>query len=463
MELTNLDILRNKVIFRVLLFPEMGGLIAKGALKYVHLLKEEGLKTALDLPDNILLHEFEKALAKEASALAAAAAKPLTSWNYEEWNIRDGLAKRKEPNPDALINADSNFMARGSAMVYNSTTGAGKSSFTAQFMVFMACGLTFFGQKPSRRLKLLLVQNENDVYDAFEAIEGAIFYASKVSGLSIEAITKCVEENCKVSRLHCSGDDLPVFMASKVEELREQGFAVDVVIVDPLLGYFGGLMEPDRTQQWLYTKVTPVVQDSKFILILTHHTTAAQGRAGGRNGGIYSGMGGAVLPGWVRAVANIEPVENDPGLFVLKYEKRAKRLGDKTAWYMKQASDGMVYWESVDAPPNEVEGKKAVKTRLAREDKFELEMVKLREKKEEKQAAESKLYRAIVADLDGVLEIKTETLLEMIQNRFRQNKSLKCGERKAEEHLATMVELHLLKRIRPGYYAKKLLTDSVFC
>ena len=444
------------------MLPTMTKLVNAGALKFVPLIRPDKLQGCLDCTDEVFVDAFEQAMAGEVTALAAKASAPQTSWKYEEWNIRDGLAKRKEPNPDALINADSNFMARGSAMVYNSTTGAGKSSFTAQFMVFMACGLSFFGQNPSRRLKVVLVQNENDVYDAFEAIEGAIFYASKVSGMSIEAITKCVEENCKVSRLHCSGDDLPVFMSAKVEELRAQGFVVDVVIVDPLLGYFGGLMEPDRTQQWLYTKVTPVMQESKFILILTHHTTAAQGRAGGRNGGIYSGMGGAVLPGWVRAVANIEPVEDEAGLFVLKYEKRAKRLGDKTVWYMKQASDGMVYWESVDAPPSEIEGKKAVKTRLAREDKFELEMVKLREKKEEKQAAESRLYRAIVADLDKTAEIKTETLLEMIQTKFRQNKNLKCGERKAEEHLAAMVETHLLKRLRPGFYAKKLLTDCVF-
>ena len=443
METKNIEQLINRVVVRAFLLPTMSNIVCQNDIrKWLKALAPSKLEAALKCSDANFLASFEQLLAGEMNKVLDDVHKPEKPWKYEEWNIREGLIRRKLPNPDALINCETNYLAKGSAIVYNSTTGAGKSVFTAQFMVFMACCLSFFGQRPCRKLKLLLVQNENDMYDAFEALEGAILYASRVSGMTIEEVTKCVEENCKVCRLHCTGDDLPRFLSEKVEELRATGFVVDVVIVDPLLGYFGGLLDPDRTQEWLYTKVTPVMQESKFLLVLTHHVTAAQGRAGGRNGGSYAGMGGAVLPGWVRAVCNIEPAEDQPGLFVLRYEKRARRLGDKNAWYMQQGKDG-IYWEAVDIEVPVIPVKSG---RLSKAEVLENKQKAKYDKARQKVRDEERLYKAIIADCED--KVITADLLVLVKRRF------KCSERKAEIHIATMVEDSFLKRISTGVYAK---------
>ena len=425
MEKTDNETNRVKILARIAAL----NLDVTTAKVFVPKLKPEHLGAILALDDAEFTANVDKLIAKFR--------KP---WRFEAWNIRESLDRTEKPNPDALINCATNYLARGSAIVYNSTTGAGKSVLAVMFIVFMACGISFFGQKPARRLKCILVQNENDVYDCFEAIKGAIFYASQISSFTIEEITKMVEENIVVGRLNCSGDELPLFIREKVDELKSGGFETDCVVVDPLLGYFGGLLDPDKTQQWLYTKMTPVMQECRFLLVLTHHTTAAAGRAGGRNGGIYSGFGGAVLPGWVRAVVNIEPVDKYPDLFVLVYEKRASRLGDKNRWYMRKGQNGMVYWEMVDAPADLVV--EVRKTKKPTQD--ELLQLKINAKIKtdaEKRKANTMIYRHVIEESE---ELTTERMIALLIKKYD------CSQRKAEHHLAMMVETGLIMRHKVG-------------
>ena len=75
-------------------------------------------------------------------------------------------------DPDELLKY--RFLCRGGGMLLVGPTGVGKSALAMQAMILWAVGREAFGIKPTRPLKSLLVQAENDDGDLAEMRDGVI-------------------------------------------------------------------------------------------------------------------------------------------------------------------------------------------------------------------------------------------------------------------------------------------------
>src|SRR5205814_7826426 len=82
------------------------------------------------------------------------------------------LVLPRENDPDELLKH--RFLCRGGGMLLVGPTGAGKSALAMQAKILWALGRDAFGFTPTRPLKSLLVQAENDDGDLAEMRDGVM-------------------------------------------------------------------------------------------------------------------------------------------------------------------------------------------------------------------------------------------------------------------------------------------------
>ncbi|MEI2722595.1 MAG: AAA family ATPase [Verrucomicrobiota bacterium] len=82
------------------------------------------------------------------------------------------LATQGENDPNELLCY--RYLCRGGGLLLVGPTGIGKSSFALQAMILWGIGREFFGIKPVKPLKSLLIQAENDDGDSVEIRDGVI-------------------------------------------------------------------------------------------------------------------------------------------------------------------------------------------------------------------------------------------------------------------------------------------------
>ena len=73
-------------------------------------------------------------------------------------------------DPDELIR--NRLLCKGAILLVAGPTGIGKSSFDLQCGISWALGKTAFGMQPTRPLRSLFIQSENDDGDVYEFREG---------------------------------------------------------------------------------------------------------------------------------------------------------------------------------------------------------------------------------------------------------------------------------------------------
>jgi len=82
------------------------------------------------------------------------------------------LKRRTADDPNELLRTG--YLCRGGGLLLAAPTGIGKSSFALQAMILWALGRACFGITPTRPLKSLLIQAENDDGDLAEMRDGVI-------------------------------------------------------------------------------------------------------------------------------------------------------------------------------------------------------------------------------------------------------------------------------------------------
>jgi RecA-family ATPase len=88
-----------------------------------------------------------------------------------EWFDLDNLFEfDRENDPDNLIG--NRWLCRGDSFILQGYTGIGKSSLVLQMAMCWTLGRDFFGIKPKRALKILLIQAENNAGDIAEPLQG---------------------------------------------------------------------------------------------------------------------------------------------------------------------------------------------------------------------------------------------------------------------------------------------------
>jgi len=236
------------------------------------------------------------------------------------------------------------YLCRGGGLLLVGPTGIGKSSLSMQFMVLWALGREAFGIAPTRPLKSLLIQAENDDGDLAEMRDGVR------RGLELtEAEAGAAFNNILVSREDSLMSE--EFFKQRVIPLVEQ-HQPQLLSIDPALAYLGGEANSQKdVGRFLRNQLNPVLNRSGCGCVLVHHTNkppSGQEKPHWQAGDFaYLGSGSAEWANWARAILVMRAVGSH-SVFELRAGKRGPRLG----W---RAADGQTrlyakYIAHADAP-----------------------------------------------------------------------------------------------------------------
>lgn len=233
-------------------------------------------------------------------------------------------------------------------------SGHGKSSLAFQMACCWAAGIAFCGIAPTRPLRILLIQSENDEGDLAEIAQGVMkglgidpFQAAELFEL-VQANLDTVSINTVIGREFC-----------RVLRREVTRFRADIVIVDPLLSYAGvDVSKQDQCTQFLRAWLQPVLCETGAAMIGVHHTgkPAKDPRHAPKTAMdfAYAGIGSSELVNWARMIMTLMPAESD--VYTLSMAKRGKRSGathpdgtPTTTIWLKHARES-ICWEQLPPP-----------------------------------------------------------------------------------------------------------------
>jgi hypothetical protein len=250
------------------------------------------------------------------------------------------------------------WLCRGGALLLAAPTGIGKSSFATQAAIQFALGRPHFGIAPVGKLRVLIIQAENDDGDISEMRDG-IFRGLELTGeQQIEACQR-IQVVCEST---LTGMDFVALVAELVAKHKP-----DLIIVDPLFAYLGdSVCEQRAVSAFLRNGLNPILQEHGCALILVHHTNkpkSGKEKPDWQAGDFaYLGAGTAELANWARAVVVIRSIGSH-SVFEVILAKRGRRAGlvddegnPRYSFHIKHGSPG-ICWELATEDDLTPEGK----------------------------------------------------------------------------------------------------------
>jgi hypothetical protein len=168
------------------------------------------------------------------------------------------------PKDDTANLMGNRFLCRGGSLFISGPTGIGKSSLVMQLAIQAALGKSVFGVPFTRPLTVLIVQNENDNDDILEEVSGVI------EGLDLsEEDTELAARRICVRTVDSIGED---FLCELELLLRNE--PADLVVIDPLLGFFSGgdIRTAKDAAKFVRQGILRLARKYQVGLICVHHT-----------------------------------------------------------------------------------------------------------------------------------------------------------------------------------------------
>lgn len=223
-------------------------------------------------------------------------------------------------DPDCLF--QNRWLNKGNCGLLISTSGIGKSAFVMQAAVHWGNGESMLGIRPTRPLKTLIVQAEDDDYDI------VCFRNGTRTGLAIEynldnrSIMEAERNVLIGATCGLTDDDFFTWLSGTIQVCQP-----DLVIINPLHAFFGGnLNDSQSCSKFLRQGLDPIIKasETKCGAIIVHHT----GKPKESSGNIlsYIGNGSAELTNYPRSILSIMPHKNLEGVFELVGAKHGDRL-----------------------------------------------------------------------------------------------------------------------------------------
>ena len=223
-------------------------------------------------------------------------------------------------DPNALIGE--RWLCKGKQAIIQGPTGVGKSSLISQWAIRLIFGLPFFGIKPKKAMRVLIIQAENDDGDLAQALQDML----KAMQLTDHQRQHFLENVRYVTDEASMGE-------SFARKLRQEiySFQPDIVFADPLLHYAGcDLMNQKDMSHFMRHIIPPVLAETGVSLIWVHHISKPGERGGAKQepsdqSKKYQGLGSSDIQNVCREVITLS--EMGDGLFELNFGKRYRRLG----------------------------------------------------------------------------------------------------------------------------------------
>jgi len=272
-----------------------------------------------------------------------------------------------EDDPNELLKH--RYLCRGGGMLVVGPTGVGKSSLAMQAGLCWAIGREFFGIFPTRPLRSLLIQSENDHGDLAEMRDGVL----KGLGFTDEERTAAcanllvATEDVRTAKEFCDDVLAPLLEAHKP----------DLLWIDPALAYLGGETNSQKdVGTFLRSGLNPLVHQHHCGVIVLHHTNkppSGSEKPKWQGGDFaYLGSGSAEWANWPRAVLAVRSTGSH-AIFELQAGKRGSRLrwsgadGERVfSRLIGHIKDGSIYWREVTQAELEEERGKKDETKFRR-------------------------------------------------------------------------------------------------
>jgi len=242
--------------------------------------------------------------------------------------INDLLNFEPEKDHDSVLG--NRYLCKGGSCVIVAQTSAGKSSVGMQMAVLFAIGLPFFGLKPRKPLRSLIVQAENDLGDTAEMLQGVLAGLELITGdlETDKALVEILRKNLIIIRDQTHiGSNFSTY-AAKLVELHKP----DLFWIDPMLSFFGDDINDQKAMsQFLRAELNPISEKTGIIWMLLHHTgkpskdASKTQKSWSSRDFSYMGLGSSELSNWARAIICLMATSEDE--FRMIFAKRGIRAG----------------------------------------------------------------------------------------------------------------------------------------
>lgn len=239
----------------------------------------------------------------------------------------------EEENPLTIF--CNGYLRKGHSLFIVSTSGAGKSVLSNQMVAFAAAGREFLGMRPNRKLKIGVVQSEDDAEEMFTFREnlrkGCLDDFEWTESEFDDALSRVVFASKCCGKV---GENFVEWLRGWQKENR-----FDIVLLNPLFAFFGGDLSSGRDVTHFFRELLdPLMKDPDygFCLIVVNHTVKPpkgdERKTWGQDAfGQYLGAGGTDIAGWSRASFLLLPISGHYGWFRFVATKRGGRLGWRDA------------------------------------------------------------------------------------------------------------------------------------
>jgi hypothetical protein len=234
----------------------------------------------------------------------------------------DQFVKPEANDPGELLKH--RYLCRGGGLLLVGATGLGKSSLAMQLMIKWALGQSEFGLEPTRPIKSLLIQAENDDGDLAEMKQGVF------NGLNLSA-----EDQAKASQnilVYQESSKTGENLFTNVIDPLLNTIKPDLLWIDPALAYIGGDMSSQKdVGKFLRNDIAPLLIKHNCGAVIIHHTNKISKDPDKQQTDVsYLGAGSAEWSNWCRAILGLRQTDIE-NVYELVAAKRGGRLGWKAA------------------------------------------------------------------------------------------------------------------------------------
>jgi len=311
----------------------------------------------------------DAALLREASNAAHNATDPDTLLDHYARlaDKRKGAKTRHGPQRmdfDYLLTADrkndpnnilgNRWLCKGGSLLIVGQSGTGKSSLMMQAAVHWALGRDFFGIKPVKPLRSIILQAENDALDCGESLQDVVAGAY----LDSAEIAQLKEHLAIYRDTVSTGTTFTAMLKALIIEHK-----ADIVFVDPLLSFAGiDVSDQEQASKFLRHDLAPILLETGAVLVAMHHTgkpkTSAEKEGHTVADLAYAGLGSSEFTNYFREVAVLFRCQGEEPIYKFGLTKRRGRadLKDHTGQFKSEiyirhaAEKGVIRWEYSQPP-----------------------------------------------------------------------------------------------------------------
>jgi len=263
------------------------------------------------------------------------------------------LSFERKEDPTCILGSH-RWLCKGGSMLIVGQSGTGKSSLMMQAAVHWCVGKDFFGIKPVRPLRAIVLQAENDFLDVGEALQDVI------AGAYLDGDERSqLREHLAIFRDTVStGTTFTAALRDLIVEHK-----ADIVFVDPLLSFAGiDVSDQEQASKFLRHDLAPILLETGAVLVAMHHTgkpKAASDKEGHTVADLaYAGLGSSEFTNWFREVAVLFRCQGEEPIYKFGLTKRRGRAGLKDhanqfkgEIYIRHAAEkGVIRWEYSQPP-----------------------------------------------------------------------------------------------------------------